>query len=106
MIKLDKMQNRFVRQCVGLHKYCHVSPLLKAAGILPMSESIVDLLKMCMLNESVARDLYSEITFNKFNKNTLINRASQLAVKNDVDLIRYIFNKDYYCKIKHYEGSC
>ena len=74
MIKLDKMQNKFVRQCVGLHKYCHVSPLLKAAGILPMSESIVvqtlDLLKMCMLNESVVRDLYSEIIFNKFNKNT------------------------------------
>ena len=22
-------------------------------------------------------------------------------MKNDVDLIRYIFNKDYYCKIKH-----
>ena len=105
MIKLDKMQNKFVRQCVGLHKYCHVSPLLKATGILPMSESIVvqtlDLLKMCMLNESVARDLYSEIIFNKFNKNTLINRASQLAVKNDVDLIRYIFNNNYYCRIKH-----
>ena len=74
MIKLDKIQNKFVRQCVGLHKYCHVSPLLKATGILPMSELIVvqtlDLLKMCMLNESVARDLYSEIIFNKFNKNS------------------------------------
>ena len=56
---------------------------------------------MCMLNESVARDLYSESIFNKFNKNNLINRPSQLAVKNDVDLIRYFFNKDYYCKIKH-----
>ena len=43
----------------------------------------------------------SEIIFNKFNKNSLINRASQLAVKNDVDLLRYIFNNDYYCKIKH-----
>ena len=33
MIKLDKIQNKFVRQCVGLHKYFHVSPLLKATGI-------------------------------------------------------------------------
>ena len=55
LTQLDKLQNKLVRQCVSLRKYCHISPLLRATGIIPVSDSIVyqclDLCKNCILND-------------------------------------------------------
>ena len=57
-----------------------------------MSKSTVvqtqDLFKMYMLDETVARDLYSEKI--SLIKNTLIHQAFQLAESDDVDLMCYI----------------
>ena len=66
-----------------LRKYCHISPLLRATGIIPVSDSIVyqclDLCKNCVLNDSIASDFYCELLLSaniQTAKNrTLIGRA-------------------------------
>ena len=62
MEKLDKVQSKLIKQCLGLKIWCRTSPLLKAINILPSSLSgqlgSLDLLKNCILNNSLARNFY------------------------------------------------
>ena len=55
-----------------------------------------------MLNENVAKDLFREIIFDKFNENTLMNGVFPQTENHDVDLICYIFKEN----IAHHEGLC
>ena len=64
--KLNKVQSKLIviKQCLGLRMCCHTIPLLKAINILPISLNIhlesLDLLRKCILNNSLARYFYCE----------------------------------------------
>ena len=56
--KLNKVQSKLIKQCLGLRMCCHTNPLLKAINILSISlniklESFV--LKKCILSNSLAK---------------------------------------------------
>ena len=93
LTQLDKLQNKLVRQCVGLGKYCYISPLLRATGVIPVSDSIVyqclDLCKNCVLSDSIASDFYCELlsaNIQTAKNRTFIGRA-----------MNYVTGHNFYC---------
>ena len=58
MNKFYKLQNRFLRQCLGLNQACHIKPVLIAASLTPISlllrKGTLDLLRKCVLSNSLA----------------------------------------------------
>jgi hypothetical protein len=106
--KLDKLQNKLIRQCIGLKYYCHIKPVLKATGLMPMSSVIskgtLDLLRKCVLNDSLARTFYCKTLFlweGQTNK-TLIGRAKGYAHKYKIVILKYVNDNQYIynCKYK------
>ena len=52
---LDRYQGRLMKRLLGLSKWCHSTPLLKATGIMPLS---MELLKKCVIDDSIANSFY------------------------------------------------
>ena len=106
MDKLDKVQSKLIKQCLGLKICRRTSPLLKAINILPASLSVqldsLDLLKNCILNNSVARNFYCYLLNERRYKvsKTLVDRSNIFCQSNNVNLIKYIFSHDYMLKVK------
>ena len=62
----------------------------------------LDLLKNCILNNSVAINFYCYLLNEpryKLSK-TLVDRSNIFCQSNNVDLIKYIFSYDYMLKVK------
>ena len=86
-------------QCVGLRKYCHISPLLRATGVIPVSDFIVnqclDLCKNCVLSDSIASDFYCELlsaNIQTAKNRTLIGRAMNYVTGHNFTVLDYIFS--------------
>ena len=99
---LEKLQNKLIRQCIGLHTNSHITPVLKATGISPISTSVgmesLDLIKKCVLNNSIARDFYCKTLFmpaKSIHGKTLSDRVLQFSVNNNINILKYIFDKKY-----------
>ena len=105
---LEKLQNKLIRQCIGLHTNSHITPVLKAMGISPISTSVamesLDLIKKCVLNNSIARDFYCKTLFmpvKSIHGKTLSDRVLQFVVNNNINILKYIFDKKYSSNIKN-----
>ena len=102
--KLDKCQSRIIKQCFGLSQFVRTTPLLKATGISTISATVylqsLDLLKSCVLSDSVAHDLYSFI-LHRDNNRTLAGRVAEYCNIKNVNLNKYIMCDDYAKSIKH-----
>ena len=105
--KLDKLQNRFVRQCLGLNQACHIKPVLTAASLTPTSllvrKGTLDLLRKCVLSNSLAGTFYCKtlLPYDSYSK-TLIGRALKCGLHENIDVFQYIFDAKYFerCKKK------
>ena len=98
---LEKLQNKFILQCIGLHTNSHITPVLKAMGISPISTSVamesLDLIKKCVLNNSIARDFYCKTLFmpvKSIHGKTLSDRVLQFAVNNNINILKKILVKN------------
>ena len=87
--KLDKCQSRIIKQCFGLSQFARTTPLLKATEISTISATVyiqsLDLLKSCVLIDSVAHDLYSFI-LHRDNNRTLAGRVAEYCNIKNVNL--------------------
>ena len=100
---LNKLQSKLVKQCLGLHKWSRTSPLLKSMNMESISTIVkrksLDLLKSCLFNTSLCKDFYFEILnspeLKKHSSRTLLGRVTEYLNDNDIDVISYMFNKDY-----------
>ena len=76
--QLDKLQSKFVKQCVGISSRCRSSPLLEALNIVSINSLIsnlsLDLLRNCIINDSIMHIFYCSI-FNYSGPKTLVSRV-------------------------------
>ena len=105
---LEKLQNKLIGQCIGLHTNSHITPVLNAMGISPISTSVamesLDLIKKCVLNNSIVRDFYCKTLFmpvKSIHGKTLSDRVIQFAVNNNINILKSIFYKKYGSNIKN-----
>ena len=109
MNKLDKLQSKLIKQCFGLGSYCHTTPLLKTINLLPVSLNIkldsLDLLRNCVLSDSITRDFYSNLlhlnNMKLCSSKTLVGRVYSFCVEKDIDFKKYLLNKIICIKLKH-----
>ena len=104
MDQLDKLQSKFVKQCVGIiSSRCRSSPLLKVLNIIPISSLIsnmsLDLLRNCIINDSITHGFYCSI-FNSSAPKTLVSRVKAACHLNNINMLRYILNDKYYSNSK------
>ena len=102
LIKLDKIQAKYIKTFLGLSHFCHTKPLLKAIGIKPISESIsvssLELFRAHVRSSSASFDFYSDLL--KFNKIRTINksvlaRAHKYCISKNINLFHYMSNNKY-----------
>ena len=106
---LNKLQSKLVKQCLGLRKWSRTSPLLKSMNMESISTIVqrnsLELLKSCLFNTSLCKDFYFEILnspeLKKHSSRTLLGRVTEYLNDNDIDIISYMFNKDYWNNVKH-----
>ena len=100
--------NKLIKQCLGLNHRTHSTPLLKALGIESITTSVLrstlDLLKSCVINNSLTKDFYlmllSSTDLNQFLSKTLLGRAKTFCVENEIDISGYLFRDTYTNDIK------
>ena len=99
MIKVNRHQCNLIKRHLGLSKWCHSSSLLQAVGILPLSVDInlqtMDLLKKCVITNSLARSFYSGLLCSCDTSNTIVSKCRNFSNSNKINLIQYIFNDSY-----------
>ena len=84
LVNLDKYQIKLIKQCLGFKCRTHTTALMKALGIEYISSTIkqssLDLLKVCLLNNSMTQKFYcmlmNEPTVRQVASKTLYGRAS------------------------------
>ena len=98
---LDRYQGRLIKRLLGLSKWCHSTPLLKAIGIMPLSIDIqlqsLELLKKCVIDDSIANSFYCYLLdYDYFWKaNTLINRCRVFANNRNINMSAFILDDMY-----------
>ena len=99
MIKVNRHQRNLIKRHLGLSKLCHSSSLLQTVGILPLSVDInlqtIDLLKTCVITNSLARSFYFGLLCNCDTSNTIVSKCRNFSNSNRINLIQYIFNVSY-----------
>ena len=83
--------------------------LMKALGIEYISSTIkqssLDLLKVCLLNNSMTQKFYcmlmNEPTVRQVASKTLYGRVSSYCHDKGINLLRYVFSDIYSCEITH-----
>ena len=106
--KLDKLQSKLIKQCFRLRSYCHTTPLLKTINLLPVLLNIkldsLDLLRNCILSDSITRDFYSHLlhlnNMKLCSSKTLVGRVYSFCVEKDIDFKKYLLNNNYMYKTK------
>ena len=103
LLKLDRYQGKIIKQCLGLNNRSRTTPLLKAMCVDPISVSVsatsMELLKACVLRNSLCQDFYCTILLkgNNYLKSskTLAGRVSHSCFENDISIMKYIFDDKY-----------
>ena len=103
LLKLDRYQGKIIKQCLGLNNRSRTTPLLKAMCVDPISVSVsatsMELLKACVLRNSLCQDFYCTILLkgNNYLKSskTLAGRVSHFCIENDISIMKYIFDDKY-----------
>ena len=98
MIKVNRHQCNLIKRHLGLSKWCHSSSLLQAVGILPLSVDIIqtmDLLKKCVITNSLARSFYSGLLCSCDTSNTIVSKCRKFSNSNKINLIQYMFNDSH-----------
>ena len=109
--KLNQLQGKLIKKCLGLGQWCRTCPLLKTMDITPMSLRVgignLDSLRRCLLNDSISQKFYTDLLFYLENdqqhscSKTLVSRALFYAKEYNIDLKRYIFSDKYQAVTKH-----
>lgn len=101
---MEKLQSRLLETGIGLHKFCRSSPILKALYVNKIETTIeigcLDLTRAIFSNNSRARCFYTYLlnmhVCGKLNgHNDLISRTKMVCRKNNVNLLKYIFDEMY-----------
>ena len=107
MTKLNKLQSKLIKKCFRLSNWCRSRPLLEALYTISIPSSIclgnLELLKDCLLSDSLSCDLYLELftsITSPSKSKTLLGRSMSYAHDFQFDLTRYIFCSLYYQDIK------
>ena len=109
LVNLDKYQVKLIKQCLGLKCLTRTTALMKALGIEYISSTIkqssLDLLKVCLLNNSMTQKFYcmlmNEPTVRQVASKTLNGRVSPYCRDKGINLLRYVFSDIYSCEITH-----
>ena len=107
LVNLDKYQVKLIKQCLGLKCRTRTTALMKALGIEYISSTIkqssLDLLKVCLLNNSMMQKFYcmlmNEPTVRQVASKTLYGRVSSYCRDKGINLLRYVFSDIYSCEI-------
>ena len=107
LVNLDKYQVKLIKQCLGLKCRTCTTALMKALGIEYISSTIkqssLDLLKVCLLNNSMTQKFYcmlmNEPTVRQVASKTLYGRVSSYCHGKSNNLLRYVFSDIYSCEI-------
>ena len=107
LVNLDKYQIKLIKQCLGFKCRTHTTALMKALGIeyilSTIKQSSLDLLKVCLLNNSMTQKFYcmlmNEPTVRQVASKTLYVRVSSYRHDKDINLLRYVFSDIYSCEI-------
>ena len=103
LVNLDKYQVKLIKQCLGLKCRTRTTALMKALGIEYISSTIkqssLDLLKVCLLNNSITQKFYcmlmNEPTVRQVASKTLYGRVSSYCRDKGINLLRYVFSDIY-----------
>ena len=102
LTKMDKQQNKLLKSALGISHSCRSTPLLQALGITLTSTDIhlseLNLLKSCLLSDSHTSGFYRHMIKQNVvgtRDKTLYSRALNFAESHNIDLGKYIFNKNY-----------
>ena len=105
--ELDVLQAKMVKSYMGLQTSAHSTPLLKALGLLTISQSIsvstLELLRSCVLSTSKTGSFYAKQLFcagKSAHNRTLLGRAHKIAESKNVRVVQYIFDDKYRQSIK------
>ena len=107
LVNLDKYQVKVIKQCLCLKCRTRTTALMKALGIEYISSTIkqssLDLLKVCLLNNSMTQKFYcmlmNEPTVRQVASKTLYGRVSSYCRDKGINLLRYVFSDIYSCEI-------
>ena len=98
---LDKLQSRLIKTCLGLHKFCKSTPILRALHVPTITETIeasnLQLLRSILHNSSRAKIFYTYLITNTNSPNTrlahhnLVSRCYQICSKYDVPFLKFVF---------------
>ena len=100
--KLDKVQSQIIKKCLGLSSSVRSTPLLLATTHISQSirmESL-DLLKRCILNDSLTKDFYCYV-LNDGNCSILSGRMRLFCEQYNIDILQYVFNDTYARYVKN-----
>ena len=103
---MDKQQNKLLKSALGISHSCRSTPLLQALGITLTSTDIhlskLNLVKSCLPSDSHTSGFYRHMIKQNVvgtRDKTLYGRARNFAKSHNIDLGKYIFNKNYSGKI-------
>ena len=88
MIKVNRHQCNLIKRHLGLSKWCHYTSLLQVVGILPLSVDInlqtMDLLKKCVITNSLARSFYCGLLCSCGTSNTIVSKCRNFSNNNRI----------------------
>lgn len=105
--RLDKLAAKHAKTMLGLSHSSRTTPLFQALNMDTVTHSVnvssLDLLRSCITSTSATQNFYLHVLREKDRKlvsNTLVRRVRSFCEKEDIDLCRYLFYKDYYINVK------